>query len=892
MKPILIITLLLFLAMAICGISLPKYQLQSWIDPDTHTIAGTMLLHFQNNQTRPLDEVVFFLPANLETEPNPYLSQVWRSKGYLKNFDSSHTYVVGVKVNGEDVAFVYESFPAITKKYSLESVLLKVPVKGLLPNESLELELDFLTKIPHRHGDQGWSKEIFYWMCGWHPLLLDPEKNCLLPALYTADILVPAGLVVATNADYQAEVSAGGIYKKVRLKNNTPALDLALVAGPGLYVKEDRYQDVDIYTYYQKGHEKEAVFASKTAIDVLAYYSSCYGKYDRQRLLIVEGSSLESGYSAEGLICLPQDFYRYYNAGGPSSFDGLLQGQVAKELAKSWFNLGYDLFSLESVWLEEAIRHYMAADYFSQKGLAEQKKLSDSFFFSFKDHKISWDYHENLEKEFLEHIFFQSRDEPLIRPYDQLEHPEVYEKRLETRGYLTLRTFESFLQKTTFQKLLQEISLQSKAGLRIDNDLLVSLATELSGKSVTDFWQNWVGKAQYEDLQIKNIKQKKTENGYEITAYLNSRQAVDWPVEILWEFKDGSTLVTEVESLNEASIFSAQPLKRATIDPERLILDIERLNNTYPKKTEISLDRTHNLDCTKYSIEPLLRINEAQNTLETGLTLRLDNRFYSGWAFSRVHSGLKPYSSLSFYKLLPNGNFKAEIISPSKSPEKFSFIYQLQQKAISDIGYTAKHYRNWFSESLSLDYYPQKQDYNLRFGINYDDLLFSGGVLNGFLEFNQKGGKLSFGGELLKPSLANGVLKTSLNVQSTFNEPLNKASTNLKLLPEQSSDYAVTILLENSIPIVLDRDFAKIGPLIWEDAEGKCFLASAAAWGKGENSLSRLKSYLGVELNIGFNYYTQPFSIAIVYARDLFGQRKDYSSIRFSTRFYREVLGK
>ena len=120
MKKILKITLWLLLTVAACGMW-PEYQLQSWIDPDTHTIAGTMWLHFQNNQGKPLEELTFFLPANLDTEPNPFLSQIWRSQGYLKKFDSSHTYVVNVKVNGEDVAFVYEPFPAIIKKYSLKS---------------------------------------------------------------------------------------------------------------------------------------------------------------------------------------------------------------------------------------------------------------------------------------------------------------------------------------------------------------------------------------------------------------------------------------------------------------------------------------------------------------------------------------------------------------------------------------------------------------------------------------------------------------------------------------------------------------------------------------------------------------------------------------------------
>lgn len=891
MKRLLKITLWLLLTVVACGMW-PEYQLQSWIDSDTHTIAGTMWLHFQNNQGKPLEELTFFLPANLDTEPNPYLSQIWRSQGYLKKFDSSHTYVVKVKVNGEDVAFVYESFPAIIKKYSLESVLLKVPLKGLLPNESLELELKFLTKIPHRHGDQGWSKEIIYWMCGFHPLLLDPQNNCLLPAYYSADILVPASLVVATNADYQSENSAGGIYKKVSLKNDTPSLGLALVAGSGLYVKEDQFQGIDIYTYYQKGHEKEAVFASKTAIDVLAYYNSCYGTYHRKRLLIVEGSSLENAYCAPGLICLPQDFYRYYNAGGPSSFDGLLQGQIAKELAKSWFDLEYDLFTPGSAWLEEALRHYMAADYFSQKGLAENKKFTDRFFFSFKDPTLSWDYHENLETDFLEHIFFPKKDEPLTRPYAQLEYPEVYEKRLETRGYLTLRTLASFLGKTTFQKLLREISLQNKAGYRIDNEMFASLATKLSGKSVTEFWQNWVDKAQYEDLQIKTIKQEKIEGEYKITAYLNSRQAVDWPVEMLWEFVDGSSVITKIDPLTEAVIYSQKPLLRATIDPFCLILDIERLNNSYPKKTELSIGKKQSLDTTRYSIEPLLRINESKNALETGISLQFSNRFYSGWAFSRIHSGLKPYSSLSFYNNFPNGKITLEILSPSISPEKFSFLYQAQQKAVSDIGYTAKHHINWFSESLGFDYYPKIKDYNLCFGLEYDALLFSGGKLNGFLELNKKGGKLSFGGDVLKTNLANGVFKTSFNVQTTFNEPLNKATNNVKFLPEQSGDYAVAVLLENSTPIVLDRELFRIGPLIWEDAEAKCFLASMAAWPKEVNPLSKLRAYLGAEFNIGFNFYTKPFALSVVYAKDLLGERKEYSSIRFSTRFYREVLGK
>src|SRR5690606_6983441 len=128
------------------------------------------------------------------------------------------------------------------------------------------------------------------------------------------------------------------------------------------------------------------------------------------------------------------------------------------------------------------------------------------------------------------------------------------------------------------------------------------------------------------------------EDGYLIKAEIDSQEIIDWPVEILWEFADGSKRSTYANPLDkEAVISSKESLKRVTIDPQRLVLDVERLNNTYPRKTEYGLGSKYTLDSTRYSIVPFVWLNPENSVLETGTTLLFDNRFYNGYSYTQVY---------------------------------------------------------------------------------------------------------------------------------------------------------------------------------------------------------------------------------------------------------------
>ena len=141
----------------------PQVVIQGFLDPDTSTIAGTEKIQLTNTGESPLTEIVFLLPANLGSEPNHYLSELFGSKGYYKNFDSSHTYVSGVRVNGKPAEFSLEEGPSVLQTYSLDSVKLIVQLGEILPREETSVEIDFLTKIPYKRGDFGLSANgIFY----------------------------------------------------------------------------------------------------------------------------------------------------------------------------------------------------------------------------------------------------------------------------------------------------------------------------------------------------------------------------------------------------------------------------------------------------------------------------------------------------------------------------------------------------------------------------------------------------------------------------------------------------------------------------------------------------------------------------------------------------------
>lgn len=892
MKRYLVIMIVFILKLSSLA-TFPSYNIKGWLDPDTHSIAGNLHLEIINDSSNVLQELSFFLPANLDTEPNPYISQIWRAEGHFKNFAGSNSYVVGVKVNGQEVPVLYEPIEPTIRKYSLHSAILKVPVKELEPNHKVSVEMEFVTATPHKRGDRGWNADIHYWTSGWHPILLNPATQTVWRALYTAELLVPASVVVASGADSQKELSEGGIYKKVYLKNDQPAYSLPLVAGSGLYVKEESYGNKAIYTYYLPGHEQEAVFAAKSAASILEHYEPKYGSFEKKRLSIVEGSSFNEPYSAEGLICLPIDFYRYYNAGGPGASDGLLKGLIAKEVAKSWFLLPQSLTSTESLWLEEALCNYIANEYFTCYNLDQVPRLIDRLSFSYVQNNKSLSYQENLEQEFLSQVFFKNFDEPLGREYSALKNPQVYDIRIRTRGFLTLQTLASFLGRETMTTLLEEVVRTSREEKLIDNTSFLALAEKVTKKDLADIWQRLVFEQFYDDLSITHVKQQKTAQGFEIEAKVKSQEKVNWPIEVLWEFTDGSQVKTYwVLGQETINISSSLPLKSVTIDPWCLLLDVERINNTYPRKTGFSHETKHILDSTTYSLAPEIKYDPKLDSFEVVTALRFNNRFYNGWSYSLNLLAGQFNTSLGYWQEFSQGKLAAGVLSPGKNPEKFWLTYQHEVREYQDIGYTALHLLPQYHHSINWEYLPRKNDYNLQYNLRYDGLLQYGGELTASLDFSQGGSKLTFGGLLLNPSFAYGVWRTAFNVQSSFLEPYYPATTLFNVGTEQSGDYAVTLIVDALIPIVLGRDLARVGPIFWEDTEGRLFLTSGAAWYNEENPLAHLRTYVGGELNLGFNLANKPFSLAVIYAKELYGNGQDYSSIRISTRFFREKMGK
>jgi hypothetical protein len=110
-------------------------------------------------------------------------------------------------------------------------------------------------------------------------------------------------------------------------------------------------------------------------------------------------------------------------------------------------------------------------------------------------------------------------------------------------------------------------------------------------------------------------------------------------------------------------------------------------------------------------------------------------------------------------------------------------------------------------------------------------------------------------------------------------------------VPEKTGDHALTFSASLSVPLILDKELFAIGPLVWEDAEGRLSVVAGNAWQKGSFALKATQAYLKGELLLGFNFLAKPFAVRISMARDLLGPNV-YSYISLSSRFYREVLGK
>jgi len=569
--------------------------------PDEHAIVGTMRLQWDTPPT----EAWFALLGNLGREENPYLSPLARDGIYVAGFDPAWTKVERVTwstpAGEEELAFELLPAPPTIQTYSLDDVLLKVP----LPTGPGELAIEFRTRFPHVWaGDPGRLGDLYTWRFGWHPVPSSPPVDgrwpFLLPAHdYRVALSLPAGWDAALPGEVTREADGEGTLFTVRFSQ--PVRSVSLFFGPAEELRWARlpFEGIAVDAVALPGNEDKVRALATYIPEILDYFADRYGPYPERRVLLVEHpNEVGIAMAADGVMYLPRWFFQRQDltAGGILSRYGRFV--LAHELAHLWWGLGIGVdFDAEN-WLSEGMSQYLAISWyedtygsdggnvfqFARRGLGEEMAEYMVGFVNFREHLTELPYLVTA---------FQGFDEAVVKPLSEVRYEQASGVRLYNKGYLVLRAMSHLAGEDAFDTVLRQAYAQAHAKTFTVADLQALLEQE-TGEDWAPFFAQWVRGEAWADYAVVGLARGVDGEEHLTTVHLARTGTGFMPVTVEVVGPDGERAAQTWDAEDTRATIEFRtpfPVRQVVADPGHHALDVDRLNNASPRKFVVAWDK-------------------------------------------------------------------------------------------------------------------------------------------------------------------------------------------------------------------------------------------------------------------------------------------------------------
>ena len=566
------------------------------------------------------------LLANLDRQPNPYLSARSLDEQYPFGFEPTEMIITQVSLleDGEmsPIPFRLLALPPSWQTYSLDDTVLAIdlPAHVLEAQAAIALRIEFSTEVPRNTtGDQGITDGVLTWRFGWFPILFPAQDQIVeengqiayagreaFPLTFPwtrleAVITVPEGLVPIVGADRVERISNAEVeepegedpsaFETFRITYDSPARSLALTLGMD-YREYTLDGAIPIEVSYLPGHEEDARFYATLARDILDEYEERFGSYPRSRLTVVENPNNNGlSFAADGIVWLSRRFFTHRNVLFPGALNRVAEFVLAHEIAHQWVGLGTGIDLNTEAWLSEGLAQYLAIRYyegrygafepnlfaFGPPGLAEEFVKRQFGYFNLREHFIELPYLLTQYAGF---------DEALVKPTENVQFGNATDVRLYDKGYLVARAIAAAVGEDVFEHTLRRAVDERRADL-LDVAALQALLEEESGKPLDEIFAVWVFGSDWADYGVRITSRERTATDHVTTVVATRAGGATQPVEVEAHLVSGATLRqtwsgdTEV---GELVFRTPSRVARVTIDPDHRLPDRDRLNNNAPVK--------------------------------------------------------------------------------------------------------------------------------------------------------------------------------------------------------------------------------------------------------------------------------------------------------------------
>lgn len=878
-----------------------NYHIFAQLDPKGFSISGYVEVDYFNNTSKELKEIYFYLPANLLKEKNPYINPVLQDPQYVQGFDPAFTEVKRVfDKDGNPLNYSLEKGKILFTNYSLEDNYLKISLPSPLPpGRNFTLKILFFTKFPKAYfGDSSFAKDSFVWRFGWFPqelLFINGEWDKggrLVSCNFSIELLVPKEYQVALGVDEQREEFIDNTWKKVIGKNSTSKRSLPIAISPKYRIyKFPSQKEPEILIYYYSGREYKARIIATYAQEIIDKYNSLYGPSGHKKIVIVEGQITGFwGMSADGLIILGNSVFYSSDLFSPFLLERVNEWLLAHEIAHLWWGIGVGTNFDDENWISEALAQYSSIYYFEKKYGAKGgnlfPELGDDFFLEYlKDNILGeWNLRESqVELPYL--LALKDKwDDPIIKDYWSSFY-NGYTTKIYDKAYLLLRSLSSEMGEDKFNEVLKIFFERFNGEITTTADFK-RILEEITGKDFSEFFNTWFYSTAYIDWQVLDFSSYPTFDGWNTSVHIKREGNGILPIEILLVTEKGEEIKEAYDGKEKEvnlNFKTKNKVIKVVLDPDSMIPDANRLNNSLPRKIIYTSKRMYPLDAyvIYYDLLPSFSIDLSTGQITNlsyhiegydpvnhwwsleGFYLQDNGEFYQGTLFQYIHY-LPRNDNLSLTFLWINPNYFAGEFSLTKNFwRKFDLgvsgnLWQPAYQLRLTLGYINYGY---FDVSLSRfsDIYSlaMQNDFYLRGSLPFQEERFFKLGWNLYKAF------LIFPHSYLR--IQNELGFTSL---TSPEKELFDLSNWKSFIESYEGNFKWSLLLKWNIPILRDQETKIFNLFIFRELNLNIFSELGGVWNTSQKIDEKgLKLGLGFELNYNFTtLFDLPISFNIGYA--------------------------
>jgi hypothetical protein len=569
-----------------------SYKISVKLDPEKKMIYGHETISFRNDSDDQLNELYLHLYWNAFRHKNTVAMKesIRQAERIEENNGWGWIDIKSIKLtDGTDLIEAMEIDDSVMK--------VNFP-QPLLPQQTIELNLDFESKIPKGAPRAGYVGD-FYFIVQWFPKMgvyIDGAWNCHhyhMPGeffadfgVYDVDITVPQNYTVGASGYPAGEISNSDGTKTVTF-HAEDIHDYAWTASPDMLVAKDKYKDIEIMLYYQPCHTDQVDRHISSLKIALKRFEELCGPFPYPRISVVDPprGSTAGGMEYPTLITAGTNWAAHQIAPKVK----IVEGVVIHEFGHNyWYGMVANN-EFEEAWLDEGINSYF------ELNIMDEAYGADTSIIEFMGIKVA---DQTLHR--MSYISSPDTD-PIVKNSWEF-YPGNYGALTYSKAALALRTLERYLGAETMENIMRTYFQRFKFKHPHTEDF-IQVANEVSGQDLNWFFEQILYGTDSLDYSVSRLRSYEKEDNndkekkklYINRVWVRRLGEVLFPVEVEINFDNGEKVRERWDGKDRWIMYEYEKpaeLVSATVDPDNKIpLDVNFCNNSRsvePRKRAIN----------------------------------------------------------------------------------------------------------------------------------------------------------------------------------------------------------------------------------------------------------------------------------------------------------------